>query len=99
MMFFVRRSLWQRTVGESSCNRCVFSSSISAAKVWMLGSQQSSAALWKVQKRNRVTVQKTKAKCGRVARAQFALLIRRVPHFWTFLRLHIVNAKTFVDTM
>lgn len=36
---------------------------------------------------------------GQVTREQFELLTPQVKHFWAFLCLHIINAKTFVDTM
>lgn len=44
-MFFVRRSLWQRTVGESICERCLFNDSISADKVSKLGTSRRAAGL------------------------------------------------------
>lgn len=36
-MFFVRRSLWQRTLGEPMCERCLLSDSVSTDKVSGLG--------------------------------------------------------------
>lgn len=47
-MFFVRRSLWQRTVGESIWERCLLSDSISSNKVSELGTSCTSAELQEV---------------------------------------------------
>ncbi|TNN77269.1 hypothetical protein EYF80_012576 [Liparis tanakae] len=48
-MFLVSRSLWQRTVGESTCERCLFRDSISTDRVSKLGTSWGAAALEEAQ--------------------------------------------------
>lgn len=48
-MFLVSRSLWQRTVGESTCERHLFRDSSSTDRVSKLGTSWGAAALEEAQ--------------------------------------------------